>query len=172
MDYIFLAGVHGVGKSTLASKLESLIDIECISISDLIRRAGKKIPISEKNTAGISGNQELWKNELYKLNLKKTFMLLDGHFCLLNKNKVIFPLPLSTFENTNMTKIILVQHRPSIIRERLLSRDNISYSLELIEELQKCEIKRAKEYSRNKKIKLFIYNEDKPLIDLINFITD
>ena len=41
MAYIFLAGIHGVGKSTLANKLKKSLDINTFSVSDLIRKSGK-----------------------------------------------------------------------------------------------------------------------------------
>lgn len=56
MEYIFLAGIHGVGKTTLAKKLEQEIDIKSIAISDLIREAGRMIVESDKETEDISGN--------------------------------------------------------------------------------------------------------------------
>ena len=64
MEYIFLSGIHGVGKSTLVTKLRKEIEIKSFSVSDLIRRAGKNINATAKNTSDISRNQELWKNEL------------------------------------------------------------------------------------------------------------
>ncbi|HHQ5516648.1 TPA: hypothetical protein ACSREQ_002574 [Clostridioides difficile] len=48
MKYIFLAGVHAVGKTTLTKELEKKIDIVSYSISDLIRKSGNNIPKNEK----------------------------------------------------------------------------------------------------------------------------
>lgn len=171
MEYIFLSGIHGVGKSTLAAKLKNILNIDSFSVSDLIRRAGKKLDHSTKNTGNIQQNQELWKKELFKLDTKKSILLLDGHFCLLDENKNTTPLSFTTFEDINMTKIILVKNRPTIIRERLLKRDNKDYSIELLEQLQNCEQKQAMKYSAEKNIDLFIYNENMPLSNLIHFIT-
>ena len=61
MGYIFMTGIHGVGKTTLIRKLQKEIKLSAYSVSDLIRSAGNNIDTSEKNTGNISGNQELWK---------------------------------------------------------------------------------------------------------------
>lgn len=170
MKYIFLCGVHGVGKSTVASRLKKFIDIQTLSVSDLIRRAGKELNTS-KNTDNIQQNQDLWKNELLKLDINESILLLDGHFCLLDVAKNRTPLPFSTFEGTNMIKIIFIKNDPIIIRERLLKRDSQAYSIELLEDLQDCEQKQALKYSAENNIDLFIYEESQALSELVEFIT-
>ncbi|MEH7623891.1 ATP-binding protein [Bacillus thuringiensis] len=170
MEYIFLSGIHGVGKSTLAAQLEKEINIKTFSVSDLIRKAGNNISTSIKSTENISSNQDLWKVELNKLNIGDSKLLLDGHFCLLNKNRNINSLPLSTFKDTCMKKIICIEAEPQIIRERLLKRDKNEYSVALLSEFQNCELQQATRYSSENNISLFVYNEKKPFSELINFI--
>ncbi|ALL23630.1 ATP-binding protein [Bacillus tropicus] len=170
MEYIFLSGIHGVGKSTLATELEKVMDIKTFSVSELIRKSGKDIDTVTKNTEHISSNQELWKVEINKLNIGDSKLLLDGHFCLLDKDKKINPLPFTTFKDTHMTKIICIEGEPQIIRERLLNRDNNEYSIALLEEFQKCELEQATRYSCENDISLFIYNETQPFSELIKFI--
>jgi len=172
MEYIFLSGIHGVGKSTLATELKSSLDIKAISVSDLIRQSGQSLDKADKKTGNISQNQELWKNELNNLNLGTSKLLLDGHFCLLDKEKKIIPLPFSTFEGTNMVKIILLKNKPEVIRNRLLERDKADYSIELLQKFQECEMKQAKEYAIENGINLFIYDEKQPLSELLHFITN
>ncbi|MHA4202454.1 ATP-binding protein [Bacillus cereus] len=170
MEYIFLSGIHGVGKSTLAAQLEKEINIKTFSVSDLIRKAGNNISTSIKSTENISSNQDLWKVELNKLNIGDSKLLLDGHFCLLNKNRNIISLPFSTFKDTCMKKIICIEAEPQIIRERLLKRDKNEYSVALLSEFQNCELQQATRYSSENNISLFVYNEKKPFSELINFI--
>lgn len=172
MEYIFLSGIHGVGKSTLAAQLEKEINIKTFSVSDLIRKAGNNISTSIKSTENISSNQDLWKVELNKLNIGDSKLLLDGHFCLLNKNRNIISLPFSTFKDTCMKKIICIEAEPQIIRERLLKRDKNEYSVALLSEFQNCELQQATRYSSENNISLFVYNEKKPFSELINFIED
>ncbi|PEC62927.1 ATP-binding protein [Bacillus toyonensis] len=170
MEFIFLSGIHGAGKSTLATELEKKTDIRTFSVSDLIRKAGNNMDVIDKKTENISRNQELWKSELKKLNVEGSKLLLDGHFCLLDKSRNIVALPFTTFKNTQMSKIICIKSDPQIIKERLLKRDNNEYSVALLEEFQNCELQQAMRYSRENDISLFIYDETRPFSELINFI--
>ncbi|PGN60754.1 hypothetical protein CN966_05690 [Bacillus cereus] len=172
MEYIFLSGIHGAGKSTVAAKLEKEINIKTFSVSDLIRKAGNNISTSTKNTENISNNQDLWKAELNELNIGDSKLLLDGHFCLLDKDRNMISLPFSTFKDTHMKKIICIEARPQIIRERLLNRDKKEYSVALLDEFQKCELQQATRYAGGNNISLFVYNEKKTFSELINFIKD
>lgn len=172
MDYIFLAGIHGVGKSTLAANLENKLNLKSFSVSDLIRKAGKNLDSSDKKTEGISQNQELWKMELNKLKISEEILLLDGHFCLLDKNNNIITLPFATFEGTQMSKIILMQKNPQTIRGNLLNRDNKEYSIGFLQELQDIEKQQATKYSKENNIRLFVYDENTDFSELLGFITN
>ncbi|MED3396081.1 AAA family ATPase [Bacillus wiedmannii] len=169
-EYIFLSGIHGVGKSTLVKKLKNDIELEAFSISDLIRKAGNKIETSRKSTDNISMNQEMWKNELNNLELSCSKLLLDGHFCLLNHENKIAPLDFETFKGTNMVKIIFMKNKSQVISERLSKRDSIKYSNELLTDFQETEMRQAIKYSRENNVKLFIYDEAEPYSELIKFI--
>ncbi|PEV91657.1 hypothetical protein CN442_09785 [Bacillus thuringiensis] len=170
VEYIFLSGIHGVGKSTLVKKLQNDMDLEAFSVSDLIRKAGNDIEISQKSTGNISRNQEMWKSELNNLELTDSKLLLDGHFCLLNSKNEINPLDFSTFKGTNMSKIIFMKNNPQVIKERLFKRDRIKYSIELLVDFQEFEMCQAIKYSQENDIELFMYDEIEPYSELIRFI--
>lgn len=170
MEYVFLAGIHGVGKSTLAKRLENELNLKAFSVSDLIRNAGKKLDLADKKTDDISQNQVLWKKELSKLRISEEILLLDGHFCLLDKNNSIIPLPFETFEGTKMSKIILMRKNPKTIRGHLLKRDNREYSVDILRKLQNNEEKQAFKYSKEKNIPSFVFDESADYSKLIDFI--
>lgn len=170
IDYIFLSGIHGVGKSTLANKINNEFQIFKISVSDLIRQTGKRIEEKQKNTSDIDNNQLLWKKELNHLSIGNKLLILDGHFSLLDKKRKIVPLPFSTFEGTKMKKIILKKERPEIIQERLSNRDGILYSIEELTNFQQAEEERANLYSKISSIPIFTYDSDDYFYDLIKFI--
>ncbi|PGA30052.1 hypothetical protein COL80_02180 [Bacillus thuringiensis] len=170
VEYIFLSGIHGVGKSTLVKKLQNDMDLEAFSVSDLIRKAGNDIKISQKSTDNISRNQEMWKSELNNLELTDSKLLLDGHFCLLNSKNEIKPLDFATFKGTNMGKIIFMKNNPQVIKERLFKRDRIKYSIELLADFQEFEMCQAIKYSQENDIELFMYDEIEPYSELIRFI--
>lgn len=52
-----------MGKTTLLSRINEEDPIHYSLISYLIRKAGKNVSNSEKNTEYIFENQELWKND-------------------------------------------------------------------------------------------------------------
>ena len=171
MEYIFLSGVHGVGKSTLLTKISKDKNIVTESVSDLIRQAGNEIKSNNKLTKNISNNQHLWKQELNKIVLsddKK--LILDGHFCLLNTDGEVVVLSDDTFEGTKINKIILKKEEPEIIRQRLESRDNTIWKLETIKLLQDLEEKRAIFFSEKNNIPLFIFDNDELYRNLLEFI--
>ncbi|MGR5862820.1 ATP-binding protein [Bacillus pacificus] len=170
VEYIFLSGIHGVGKSTLVKKLQNDMDLEAFSVSDLIRKAGNDIEISQKSTGNISSNQEMWKSELNNLELTDSKLVLDGHFCLLNSKNEIKPLDFETFKGTNMSKIIFMKNSPQVIKERLFKRDRIQYSIELLADFQEFEMCQAIKYSQENDIELFMYDEIEPYSELIRFI--
>ncbi|ELT8921901.1 AAA family ATPase [Enterococcus faecalis] len=170
MDYVFLAGIHGVGKSTLANKINNEYSIFQKSISDLIRQSGKRIEKNQKSTSDIDNNQLLWKETLNNLSIGDKLLILDGHFSLLNEEKKIVPLPFTTFNGTGMKKIILKTEKPEIIQERLRVRDNRIYSIEKIKKFQRVEEERANLYSKISSIPIFIYDNDNCFSNLIKFI--
>lgn len=171
MEYIFLAGIHAVGKTTLLKKVSKDISIVHESVSDLIRMSGKKIVSSDKFTDGINENQGLWKERLKNLEVPQDkWLILDGHFTLINKSRNIEELPYSTFENTDVKKIILKKEAPKKIQERLKKRDRAAWDLDKIVTFQKAEEKRAKEFSIQKGIPLFIYDDDELYQSLLEFI--
>ncbi|MDA5960463.1 ATP-binding protein [Listeria monocytogenes] len=172
INYIFLAGVHGSGKSTLSKRIHQEISIDYTSVSDLIRIAGELIAPNNKSTTGINKNQILWKNELNNINNEQNLILLDGHFCLLNKENKVEILPEDTFDDTNMIKIVLVTNTAETIFSRLQKRDDKDYSIDLLKEFIETEEKQAHLLSQVKKIPLFIYNEKEPFDDLLNFLTE
>ncbi|EQH19669.1 ATP-binding protein [Clostridioides difficile] len=170
MKYIFLAGVHAVGKTTLTKELEKKIDIVSYSISDLIRKSGNNIPKNEKKTKDISNNQVLWIKELQNLNVENSTLILDGHFTLLNENEEVVPIDFNVFEKTNMDKIILIKQNPKEIKRRLLNRDGNEYSLDKIEFHQSKEEEFAKKYAKTKQIPIYIYDSNSDLESLVIFI--
>lgn len=172
VNYIFVAGVHGSGKSTLSRRINQEINIDYTSVSDLIRSSGKLIAADNKSTIGINRNQIIWKNELNNINNKENLILLDGHFCLLNKENKIQVLPEDTFDDTNMIKIILVTNTADTIFSRLQKRDDKKYSIELLKDFIAMEEKQAYLLSQVKKIPLFIYDENEPFDELLKFLNE
>lgn len=167
---IFLAGIHGVGKTSLANKLQKQYNISTVTVSDLIRKAGKVITNGEKETYNIKENQELWKYELKKMQDVTPPFLLDGHFTLLDSSKNFVKLPFSTFNDVSIVKVVLLECSPEIILKRLIQRDKSSWELSTIQHFLKIEHERAIAYTQYAKIPLYICNQPDSLMELMKFI--
>lgn len=148
---VFLGGIHGAGKTFLFNQKNcSRLDLEYISASSILKWEKKS-----KRVDSIKDNQALLLQGLGKLELNKKY-LLDGHFCLLNKNKEIEKIKFEVFEKINPKSIILIYDELEVIQERLLKRDLIKYSLYELKELQDSEIESAEEIASKLKIRLHI----------------
>lgn len=173
MEYILLVGVHGVGKTYLLDDLKKTLAIQALSISDLIKKAGENIEHGKKLVSNITLNQELWKQQLKKMKfIEDELVVLDGHMCLLNQKGLISELPFSTFDGLSIKKIILKYETPAIIQKRLSSRDSKVWDVSLISEFQQSEIRRAKLFSYEYRVPLFIYEDSSQIEELKKFILE
>ena len=155
LNVIFVAGVHGVGKTTYCKELSEKLQIPHFSASDIIR--SQKASALEANTKEVKdaeGNQDLLIKGLEKLNLTDEEIILDGHFVLI-QNDELKRLPFSTFKSLNISKVLLLHDLPEKILQRINLRDNTSkFTVELIYLMQKLEIEYAEEVSKLLNIRL------------------
>ena len=79
---IFIAGVYGVGKSTLCDKVSKQINIPDFSAGDMISKVNGETYGVNKAVKDKKSNQNILVNEVKeKLKKTETFML-TGHFCI------------------------------------------------------------------------------------------
>lgn len=138
---IFIGGVHGVGKTYFCENLANRFDAEHITASKLIGRHSKHN--TNKTVVDIQANQLILAQELRNHQTNCKTILLDGHFCLLNKISEIQNVPLETFEAIAPCALIIVMDNPEKISERLTVRDNHVHTIDSIKYLQSREIDRA-----------------------------
>lgn len=137
---IFIAGVHGVGKTTLCNELVARLSIEHFSASNLIAKEKEEEHLRSKQVENIAGNQDYLVVALNKYCNSTNWYLLDGHFCLLNKNNEITRIPYSTYEGIDPSAILVLIDKPENIYARLNSRDSIRHNLSLLKSFQEQEI--------------------------------
>jgi len=137
---IFLAGVHGVGKTSLCSRLSDDLGIVSISASQLIKQhmQGQTWQI-DKKTSTVFDNQQRLITATREFGLKNKQFLLDGHFALLDQNGEIVEIELEVFSRLNLSAVICVVDNPQAIAERLESRDQVKWSVDLVTNLQSAE---------------------------------
>ncbi len=168
----FLGGIHGVGKGTLCKSLSSNLNIECLTASKLINWTGINDDPINKRVSNIGSTQE---RLIVAINCyceeNKTYVL-DGHFCLLDKNNEPTKVPEEVFIKINPEALLLLTAPPQTIKHRLEHRDNKSYDVGLIERMQEFEISYAKYISNalNRELKIFSYDKSDSIIEYLNTI--
>jgi adenylate kinase len=100
-------------------------------------------------------------------------MVLDGHYCLLNKYNVPEKIHFETFKTLNPLAFIIVVNDVQEIKNRLETRDNREYDFDLLLKFQELELEYSKELAEqlnrphltlkskeNNNLKSFLYNEN------------
>ena len=154
-NIIFVAGVHGVGKTTYCYELSKKLGLQHFSASDIIRsQKASAVPLNTKSVKNTEKNQDLLLQGIEGLELFNKDIILDGHFVLL-QNDEIKHLPLSTYEGLRINKIILLSDSPENIYKRITARDvDSQFSVDLINRMQIAETEYAKEVSQVLDVKL------------------
>ena len=151
---VFIAGVHGVGKTTFVEATFKSLGYPCFSCSQLIKSMNGEVP-ENKLVKEINQNQELLATKINTLKNEYLFFILDGHFTLLNSNKRITNIPLSLFKKITPCLIIILTDDIETIFKRLSS---MTIDIKLLEIFQKAEIKRAREVAQILNIPIYLHD--------------
>lgn len=122
-EVVFLGGIHGVGKSTLADQCKDL-SIVHLRASDLIRKASSEARFdATKRVKDVEGNQGILIRAFEQATAGGGRFLLDGHFTLFNAAGGIERVPLRTFEALAPCAIGVVIGDIEEVASRLEQRD-------------------------------------------------
>ncbi|UST64019.1 AAA family ATPase [Pseudomonas moraviensis] len=136
----FLAGVHGVGKTSLCSKLTAVLGITSISAGQLIKEyCGRSDWRPDKKTEQILSNQQNLLSAVRLFEMENRVFLLDGHFALLDNTGEVTLIEFDVFGRMNLSAVVFIEDEPHLIAERLKNRDNIPWRAHLVSELQQAE---------------------------------
>lgn len=164
MGTIFLAGIYGVGKSTLAERLAAATGIPYYSAGDLISAQNGEQYGANKVVVDKHQNQDVLAECVSCLLQSQDRILLAGHFCILDKQGQVDLLPETVFDKLQIEKIILLETTPAIIQSHLESRDNKKYSAYTIEKMLKVENEAAQKTALHLSVPLILhqmnYSED------------
>ena len=167
---VFIAGIHGVGKTTLCEYLSMQLSIDYYSASNLIREYGQIEFPKSKHIVDISGNQDVLISAINEFLETDKTSILDGHFCLLDKNGDITRIPSSTYEEMKPQAIVCLHEEVDTICERLKSRDRHDHDRKLLDAFQKEEISYSREVAEKLGIPYYLgkSGEDREnILDLI-----
>lgn len=154
---IFFAGIYGVGKSTLSSKISEILSVPDYSASDLISMNNNEQYGKNKFVSDVKKNQIILVENSNKVLQEEGSFLMSGHFCIFNSDYSINILPTTFFDQTQIKTIILLIADIDRIIQNLNTRDSISYRKSDLTILQEEEIKQARKISELRKIPLHIY---------------
>lgn len=136
---IFIAGIYGVGKSTLCEKLSNELRIPFYSSGDLISKVNGELYGANKVVKDKNKNQSILAEAVNKILLMYPSILLAGHFCIFNKNTEVDILPEEVFLQLNIQKIVLLETTEEIIINHLSKRDDKFYSVAQIAAIKEAE---------------------------------
>ncbi len=146
---LFIAGVHGVGKSSMCEEFSKKYGAVHKTASQLIRLAEKDaISKDTKAVKNIARNQELLVNAVSQIRKSGDHLLLDGHFVLQNAEKQLTALPTKVFSELLIDAVIALHDEPKLIKTRINGRDGTSTTTKEITEFQSLELIRAEEVSK------------------------
>lgn len=129
---VFVAGVHGVGKSHLCKEYAESFSVVHASASGLIRKERSYVDWSlDKRVADIDDNQVALQRAVQRIISSGESLLLDGHFVLINKSSEFVPIDISVFDGLNLSGVVLLEARSELIMSRLLSRDSAVNAVEI-----------------------------------------
>jgi len=142
---LFVAGVHGVGKTTLCAEYAKNHGLLHKSASELIREEkDAAVSRTSKLVKDIAGNQQLLINAVDRIRATGQTLLLDGHFALLNKTRKIETLPAKVFADLRIDGIVVIRDRASAIASRIKQRDGVGLVTKEIQALQSVELEQSK----------------------------
>lgn len=153
----FIAGVYGVGKSSLCESLSVTLNIQCYSASDLISARSGEFYGTNKVVRNAEFNQNILLDSVANIMLVHKSILLTGHFCIFNKLMEVELLPEFVFETLPLRKIVLLEADDSIVLTHLKNRDNKQYLLEQISHLRESEKEQALKVANKFSVPLLVH---------------
>lgn len=116
---VLVVGFHGAGKSSLICCLkEEFPDSFCVAASDILFWDSK-----DKRVENVNSNQIKLIDAIKQLKKTYSFIIFDGHLCVLNsKHKYEF-VGLDVIYAVDPSMIILVSSEPRNVEKRLSERE-------------------------------------------------
>lgn len=120
---IFVAGIHGVGKTYLCQALAANTGLRHASASQLIREERSSQSWgADKLVADIESNQQALTSAVERILQDEAVLVLDGHF-VLKTSTGLEKVPLNVFERLELSAIVLIEADVQVVAERLAERD-------------------------------------------------
>lgn len=137
---IFVAGIHGVGKTYLASRASLSAGMTHTSASMLIKEERTLSTwTTDKRVTDVGANQRALAAAIQRHNELGTRLLLDGHFVLLDATGEMVRLETDVFTALNLIGVILVEADPHTVAQRIDERDKRQVPVDHLQAFMKAE---------------------------------
>lgn len=171
---IFIAGIHGVGKTHLGKSAAETLGLRYATASQLIREErgrgtwghGKLVDEVEQNQAALVAAMQ-------RLRSAGEQVLLDGHFVLRKSVGVHERLPPVVFRALDCTAVVVLTCAPEKVRQRLIGRGDETWSELEITQFAGSEVEHARSVCNELGVRLAILHEpeqhvfEKVVLDMI-----
>lgn len=166
---VFIGGIHGVGKSTLCTRLVSELKVPHYSASELIKRVKSGLFNLNKTVPDVSKNQDVL---LFALNefVTEPCFILDGHFSLFNSEHQVQDVPESVFIAVAPAAICVLTCDIKNVIKRIEDRDGVTNDITDYEKLNRRELSQARNIANTLKIPLLIHDTSTNEQELIAFV--
>lgn len=158
-EVIFISGIHGTGKSTLGQNISDKLGIPFASASETIKKViVNKNWDKQKRVSNSNANQDALIQGIDLHYSRFSTLILDGHFTLIDKEGNISFIHESVFSKLNISMIIVCKLEVQLIYERLLQRDQVTYSKKFLETFQEAELFQAEKIANSLDIPLLYFD--------------
>ncbi len=145
---IFIGGVHGAGKSTVAAEVSRELGIEHVKASEVIKWQDLSKDPHNKHVEDIDATQTILLDALKIYRTDEDCLLLDGHFCLIRTDGQIQRIPFQVFQSIDPIIVAVVTADEEDIFKRLILRGHIDLNLAFVKDFQEMEISYGREVAQ------------------------
>ena len=158
-SFVFLGGIHGVGKTTVCKRIFIPAGYRCVTASALIKAHGIRSD-ENKRVENVANNQAALIEQLVVEKTHHNRLFLDGHYCLINSKDTFEPIDIDVFRMINPCAFILLKGCPAEIAQRLKSRDGKKWDQSFVEQFQMAEEQHAQYISHELNIPLHVLSSE------------
>lgn len=132
---IFVAGVHGVGKTFATKSACQKLGLVHATASQLIREErGQATWDSAKMVSEVDQNQAALISAVRRIRESGATLVIDGHFVLRRTPGTHERLPIDVFRALECSSVLLIRSPVPVLLERLHARQDMSWTdIELAE---------------------------------------
>jgi len=160
---IFVAGIHGVGKTYLASRAAPVAGMFHTSASKLIKEErALSTWTNDKRVTDVDANQRALAAAIRRHNELGTRLLLDGHFVLLDTTGEMIRLEVGVFAALRLNGVILVETDTQTVAQRIEVRDQRRASLDHLQAFMEAERDQAQKVCAELHIPLTLLDSPLP----------